>query len=88
MYDDDGYELWDYKTRIYDRQVITDFIKEAEGLLGNLIYFRKRFTGEGLPEKAEAAIFEGLNDDESNTLDHLERCIHDKTLVIPKWVRW
>jgi hypothetical protein len=83
MYDDDGKELWDYRSRVYDRKV-----KEAENLLGNLIYSRKRFTGEGFPEKAEAAIFEGLTEDESNTLDHLERCMHDKAFEIPKGIRW
>ena len=88
MYDDDGKELWDYRSRVYDRKVITVFIKEAENLLGNLIYSRKRFTGEGFPEKAEAAIFEGLTEDESNTLDHLERCMHYKAFEIPKGIRW
>ena len=88
MYDDDGNELWDYRSRIYDRRVISVFIKEAEGLLGNLIYSRKRFTGEDFPEKAEAVAFEGLTEDESNTLDHLERCMHDKAFVIPEGVRW
>jgi|TARA_B110000211_G_scaffold231098_1_gene291985 hypothetical protein len=88
MHDDDGNELWDYRSRIYNRQVISVFIKEAESLLGNLIYFRKRFTGEGFPEKAEAVAFEGLTEDESNTLDHLERCMHDKALMVPKWIKW
>ena len=63
MHDDDGNELWDYRSRIYNRRVISVFIKEAESLLGNLIYFRKRFTGEGFPEKAEAVAFEGLTED-------------------------
>ena len=80
--------MWDYRSRIYNRRVISVFIKEAESLLGNLIYFRKRFTGEGFPEKAEAVAFEGLTEDESNTLDHLERCMHDKALVVPKWIKW
>ena len=88
MHDDDGNELWDYISRIYNRQVISVFIKEAESLLGNTIYSRKRFTGEGVPEKAEAVVFEGLTKDESNTLDHLERCIHNKALVVPKWIKW
>tara|TARA_R110002012_G_scaffold28758_1_gene89922 strand:- start:15848 stop:16114 length:267 start_codon:yes stop_codon:yes gene_type:complete len=88
MYDDDGNELWDYRSRIYNRKVIKVFIKEAENLLGNLMYFRKRFTGEGIPEKAEAVVFEGLTEDESNTLDHLERCMHDKAFVVPKWIKW
>ena len=59
MHDDDGNELWDYRSRIYNRQVISVFIKEAESLLGNLIYFRKRFTGEGFPEKRKQLLLKG-----------------------------
>jgi len=88
MYDDNGNELWDYRSRIYNRKLISIFIKEAENLLGTLIYSRKRFEEKDFSEKVEAVIFEGLTEDESNTLDHLERCMHDKAFVIPKWIKW
>lgn len=89
MYDDDGNELWDYRSRIYDRKIVSSFIKEAEELLGSLLYERKRhnkggFSQRNLRTHLEMVVFEGLTEDEANTLDHLERCIYDKSQLPPE----
>jgi len=93
MYDDDGNELWDYRSRIYDRKIISSFIKEAEELLGSLLYERKRHNKGGFSQSTkpgtlrthlEMVVFEGLTEDEANTLDHLERCIYDKSQLPPE----
>ncbi len=87
MYDDDGNELLNYRTGIYHNDVIKQFIKEAEGLLGPLLYDRKHFRKD-FPQNSVGVHIEGLTEDQATTLDHLERCINDKAIPEPKGLRW
>lgn len=88
MYDDDGKEMLNYRTSLYHRDIIRNFVKEAEGLLGPLLFDRKHFRGDDFPEKSEGVTFEGLSQEEVDTLDHLERCIHSHSIKEPKGLRW
>ncbi len=86
--DDDGNELLDYRSAIYHRDVVKSFIKAAEETLGALMYDRRTFRGDEFPEKSEGVTFEGLTEDQVTTLDHMERCIHNKSIEGPSWLRW
>ncbi len=88
MYDDDGNELLNYRTAIYHRDVLRQFVKEAEATLGSLLYDKRNFRGNAFPDKSEGVTFEGLTEDQVTTLDHMERCIHNKSIEAPKDLRW
>lgn len=87
LYDDDGNELFVYRTGIYHSDVMTKFVNDAESKLGTLIYDRKYFSKD-FPDNSVGVHFEGLTEDEANTLDTMEFDILDKALPEPIGLRW
>jgi len=87
LYDDDGNELQEYRTSIYHQDVIYQYIKDAQNSLGTLIYDVRRFRKD-FPDNSAGVQFEGLTDEEVETLDLLERTIMHKGLPIPIGLRW
>jgi len=87
MYDDDGNELFEYRTGVYHEDDMRQYIQDAQKLLGSLLYDRKHFRKD-FPEKSVGVRFEGLTEDEANTLDTLELNIVHKALPEPIGLRW
>jgi len=87
LFDDDGNELNDYRTSIYHRDVVRQYIKDAEKSLGSLMYDIRNFRKD-FPENSVGVHFEGLTDEEAETLDLLEQTIMHHGLPIPIGLRW
>ncbi len=87
MYDDEGNELFEYRTGVYHVDDLNQYISDAEKLLGTLLFDRRHFR-KGFPEKSVGVRFEGLTEDEADALDSLELSIVHKALPEPIGLRW